>query len=758
MKICILTQYYPPEVGAPQARLSHLAKSLVARGHLLTVLTAMPNYPKGKIFPGYGGLLKQDLHEGIKIIHCLVYPTKSASFGKRMLNYFSFVFSSALVGTFIVERQDYILVESPPLFLGISGTWLSWIKQARMVFNVSDLWPETALHITNITKRSVSFRLSKFLEHQLYRLAWLVSGQSDGIIRHIRERIPQLRTQLFSNGSNCDVFHPDRRSERARAMLGPETDCIVLYAGLHGLAQGLDQVLDVAERLKHNKNLRFILVGDGPEKAELEDRARTKELTNILFRDAVPAEEVPELLASADVVLVPLKTYIPGAVPSKLYEGMASSRPIIFVGKGDAAELVTRHQVGLVVSPGDITGLAQALELLSEDKNLQEHFGKNGRKLAECQFNRHVISAKFVEFLEQEISDSTSHAYKLSSYPILEDLEGPYISIVIPCRNEIHYIETFLSSLSRQSAAKSILEIIVADGMSTDGTSEVVERFALNHPKVKILKNCQSIVSSGLNAAIRISRGKLILRMDVHTEYSPDYVAKCIEIMSKTGAENVGGPALTKGETLLQKSFAAAFHSAFALGGARFRNVEYQGLTSTVPYGCWPRSLFEEIGFFDEDLVRNQDDEFNLRLIRAGGRIWQSPEIKSWYYPRKTLSATLRQYFEYGYWKVAIMKKYQRPGSIRQVIPSLFLLGLSCLAILSLFFETATWGLVGIGLTYFGISLIASIIAAKDKSWQMLPLLPLVFGSFHLSYGLGFLSGIYRFFIQSFVDGQANRD
>jgi GT2 family glycosyltransferase len=190
---------------------------------------------------------------------------------------------------------------------------------------------------------------------------------------------------------------------------------------------------------------------------------------------------------------------------------------------------------------------------------------------------------------------------------------------------------------------------------------------------VRTIDNPRRVVSPGLNAAIRAARGAIVIRMDAHTSYAPDYCRRCVAELERTGADNVGGPARTRTQGTRARAFAAAYHSPFSTG-ARFHDENYEGWIDTVPYGCWRKETLERLGLFDETLVRNQDDELNLRLIRAGGKIWQSPDIVSWYSPRATLTALFLQYFQYGFWKAAVVRKHRLPGSWRHLVPVAFVL------------------------------------------------------------------------------------
>ena len=402
MRVTILTQYYPPEIGAPQARLSELASALVRRGHAVTVLTAMPSYPRGRIHAGYGGFVRRERLNGVQVIRTPIFPTQRPDFLSRLANYFSFTCSAGFLGTFLLRRCDYLIVESPPLFLGLAGLWLSWRTRAAMVFNVSDLWPESAVRLGVVRTGSVGHRLAQWLERFCYRHAALVSGQTKTIIQNIAERFPRCRTYHFSNGVNTRSFHPDRRTTAARAVFGANEAgaCVALYAGLHGLAQGLDRVLDAAETLRADAKLRLVLVGDGPAKEKLVQHARDRGLSNVRFLDPLPRDQVPPLVAAADILVVPLATHLPGATPSKLYEAMASGRPVVLVAGGEPAAFVRDQRVGIVVAPGDSRGLVEALRTLSADAALRQELGANGRRTAERLFDKLDIDNAFIEYLE----------------------------------------------------------------------------------------------------------------------------------------------------------------------------------------------------------------------------------------------------------------------------------------------------------------------------------------------------------------------
>lgn len=402
MRVAILTQYYPPEMGAASARLSELAEAFVERGHDVIVLTAMPNYPTGKIFPGYKGLVMRECYNKVTVIRSFIYPSRNSGIFPRLANYFSFVLSSLCVGLVTIPHIDFLITQSPPLFLGISGYFLSRVKRARWIFNVSDLWPESAVRL-GLLENGVRLKLARSLETFCYKKAWLVTGQSQEIVQNITSRFPNVPTYHLSNGVNTSVFTPECRSELARQELGGGHACIAVYSGLLGVAQGLDQLLLAASMLASVRELTFVFVGEGREKERLVQMSSELQLNNVRFLGPYPREMIPTILASSDIALVPLRTRIPGAVPSKLYEAMAAGLPVILIANGEAADIVKDTQAGIVVQPGDVESLASVLLDLSSDHEKRKQLGANGRRASTEQFDRRLIAAKFIAFLEEQL-------------------------------------------------------------------------------------------------------------------------------------------------------------------------------------------------------------------------------------------------------------------------------------------------------------------------------------------------------------------
>jgi succinoglycan biosynthesis protein ExoA len=321
------------------------------------------------------------------------------------------------------------------------------------------------------------------------------------------------------------------------------------------------------------------------------------------------------------------------------------------------------------------------------------------------------------------------------------------ISVIVPCRNEKRHIREFLESVLAQDLEPQLdIEILVADGMSSDGTREALGEYTAKHPNVRMIDNPGRIVSTGLNAAIQSAAGDLIIRMDAHTTYARDYIRECVRAAAETGADNVGGPWVATGRGMIGRAIAAAFRVPFCTGGGKAHDPEYEGEIDTVYLGCWPRAVFARAGLFDPDLVRNQDDEFSFRLRRAGGKLWQSPRIKSSYTPRESLGTLFRQYLQYGFWKVAVIRKHRALASWRHLVPLMFVLANVFLLAVAAFpgglryYALIAWA--ALLTVYFGMALAAARGAARRDGWDLLPVLPIVFLTYHLSYGLGFLLGV----------------
>ena len=323
----------------------------------------------------------------------------------------------------------------------------------------------------------------------------------------------------------------------------------------------------------------------------------------------------------------------------------------------------------------------------------------------------------------------------------------PHVSVIIPCLNEVRHIGDCIKSVFRQQKPEGGFEVIVADGMSNDGTRAIVTQLAAKHPMLRLIDNPGRIVSTGLNQAIRQARGQIIVRLDAHTEYASDYIQNCVQALDTAGADNVGGPWIAQGTRYISRAIAAAFQCPWVVGGARGHDLAFEGDVDTVYLGCWRKSAFEKFGYFDDELVRNQDDELSLRIIRLGGRIWQSPSIRSRYHPRGSLRGLFRQYAQYGYWKVRVIQKHRLPASCRHLVPAVLVLALIGLGTMALFSKVALALWLCVVGAYGLFNLAASVASAAEGGVALLPMLPAVVACYHFGYGYGFWHGLWDFII-----------
>ena len=408
MKIIILTQYFPPETGAPQNRLYNLALQLQKRGAQITVLTGFPHYPKYEIFEGYRGKwLAKEKMDGFDIVRSYIFVNKSSRLIIRLINYFSFVLSSLVAGVFKTGKADLIICESPPLFLGITAVLLKKNKKARLVFNVSDLWPESAIKLGLVTN-SVAIRLSTWLEEWIYRNSNQISGQTQGIVKNIQTRFTSKPVFWLRNGVNpvelrSRVTGFDWRSSNGYA----KDDLLLYFGGLIGYAQGLDCILYAADRLRNEKKLHFIIMGDGPDKERLVAISRKLELPNLKFYAGVSKKEIADVLSAVDIAIIPLRKIelFEGAIPSKIFEILALEKPVLLGIKGEAKDLfIDEGKAGLAFEPENDEELAELIRRLKNDPDLSKQLGINGARYAATYFDSQHIADAFWTFLTNEIS------------------------------------------------------------------------------------------------------------------------------------------------------------------------------------------------------------------------------------------------------------------------------------------------------------------------------------------------------------------
>jgi len=310
------------------------------------------------------------------------------------------------------------------------------------------------------------------------------------------------------------------------------------------------------------------------------------------------------------------------------------------------------------------------------------------------------------------------------------------VTIAMPCLNEARFIEGCLRSVQAQTYPADRIEILVADGGSTDGTRGVLGRLAAEDARIRVIDNPQRIQAAGLNRVIRASSGAVVVRMDVHAEYAPDYVEKCVEALARTGADNVGGAQRCAAHTPFQQAVCAALGSPLGMGGAAYRDPSREGYVDTVFLGAFRRDVFDRIGLYDEGAVTNEDAEINQRLVQAGGRIYLSRDIHVRYFPRETLPALARQYYCYGFGRARTLLKHRRVLKLRPVLPFLALVGGVALLLVSL-----RWAIAAAAL-YASATLVEAIRVARHLPVAGIAIAWLVFPILQLSQAVGFGVGL----------------
>jgi len=324
--------------------------------------------------------------------------------------------------------------------------------------------------------------------------------------------------------------------------------------------------------------------------------------------------------------------------------------------------------------------------------------------------------------------------------------DHPFVSVLIPVRNEVGFIAKCLQAVSEQDFPSNLVEVLVVDGMSDDGTYELLQSWTALAANRFVFQNPGKIVPKGLNILIPKAKGDVLIRVDGHCIIAPDYVSNCVRHLQQDQVDGVGGPMRSIGEDLISQVTALAMSSKFGVGNSSFRTETGQTkLVDTVPFPAYTREIIQKVGLYDEELVRNQDDEYNYRIREAGGRILLAEDVKSEYYSRGSLKKLWKQYFQYGFWKVRVLQKHPRQMSLRQFVPFAFVLALMFALILSF---TVPWGwmaLLALLAVYLLANLSASIITASGQGFKTLLLLPLAFATIHLSYGFGFIAGLFKF-------------
>jgi glycosyltransferase involved in cell wall biosynthesis len=387
MRFLILTQYFSPETGAPQTRLSAFARELIRQGQCVEVVTAVPNYPRGRVFDGYRNRWNVcETIDGVRVHRTWVYASLGAGW-KRAFSFASFAITS-LWGLRKCVRPDWIFVESPPLTLVLPAILAARLWRVPVIMNVADLWPDS-IRALGLARSALFLKVLETLEQFAYAQSDMISATSDGVRRSlVREKgVPASKILLLENGVDPDVFRPRTADEELKRTLGIQNQRIILFAGTHGLAQGLEHAL-AAARLLQNESIHFLFIGDGSAKASLVRLASQWHLRNVTFLPPVDPNDVARYFSIAECGLACQRdvALLEGNRPAKITSIMACGKPVVFAGKGEGARVVQNARAGIVVQPEDSLALANSIRGIIADPARAAEMGRNGRAFVEQHF------------------------------------------------------------------------------------------------------------------------------------------------------------------------------------------------------------------------------------------------------------------------------------------------------------------------------------------------------------------------------------
>ena len=408
MKILYVSQYFPPEMGAPAARVAELSRYWARDGHDVTVLTGFPNHPTGIVPLEYRSkfrrLVARERMDGVSVVRTWLFPLPNRKAYERMLNYSSFCISSASTGLFL-SRPDIVIASSPQLLVGLSGWWLARAKRVPFVFEVRDLWPESLAAVgmgdqSSLLHRSLA-KIAGFLYRRCDRVVVVTPAFADYLVEHWHT--PRTKISIVGNGVEADLFSPRDTSTHLRRELGADGKFVVCYIGTMGLAHGLETLIEAAARLRNSApEVLFLLVGEGAERERIISLARSRGLTNLRFVDQQPREKIPAYICASDACLVLLKKsdLFKTVIPTKMLEFMSCARPVILGVDGQARKIIEEAQAGIFIEPENAADLAQAVIRLAADVGLRESLGRNGRRHILQRFSRRHTARAYLDVLE----------------------------------------------------------------------------------------------------------------------------------------------------------------------------------------------------------------------------------------------------------------------------------------------------------------------------------------------------------------------
>lgn len=402
MHILVFSHYYPPEVNAPASRTAEHARAWVTAGHRVTVVTSAPNHPAGVLYPGYRNrLFQRETVDGVEVVRVWTFLAANSGFAKRISNYVSYMVT-ALMAVPRLARPDVIMSTSPQFFCGLAGLGTRWMRRAPWVLEVRDLWPESIVTV-GAMKKGRAIRFLEWLERLAYRKADRVVSVTDSFVSHIAERRGRDDVAVLKNGVDLELFRKECDGAATKARFGLDGRIVAAYVGTHGMAHGLDTLLDAAARLADDPRIGFLLVGDGAERARLEVRAQEMGLNNLHIAGQLPKNEMPAIWSATDISLIILRKSdtFKSVLPSKIFEAMAMECPVILGVEGEAKALLEVANAGISIEPEDAKALADAVLQLADDRDAAAAFGRNGLDHVRAHFDRNVIAGRYLALLEE---------------------------------------------------------------------------------------------------------------------------------------------------------------------------------------------------------------------------------------------------------------------------------------------------------------------------------------------------------------------
>ena len=587
-------------------------------------------------------------------------------------------------------------------------------------------------------RRAVAVAMAGWLEQRFRQLArertvFAVGQEMAGAYRAAGGRVhlhfPSLVTQRQMEALSALPAAPEPDRLLWVGRLASEKGCHYLLAALALLrSRGVHCSLDV--------------VGSGPELERLQAQATQLGLgEQVAFHGYVPyGPELFALYRQASALIVPS---LSEGLPQVILEALAAGVPVVASAVGGIPALLRDHETGLLVPPADVPALAEAIAQIVSSPELREQLRCHGRALL-CNNTLEAQRDRMLEIIRQEVLPAKRATFRtsFSDFPAGALPAQPTVSAVVPLYNEAAHIRSLVEALLAQDYP-ALTEIWLVDGRSEDGTMAALEELKARDARIKVLSNPRRNQAAGINLALAQAQGQVIIRLDGHAQYGPDVIRSSVRALLKTGAGGVGAIArpLSSG-TAFGQGIAAAHESRFGVGAARFRQASSEGWVDTVWNGCYWKYIIDQVGPLREDLLRLEDNDLNARVRALGYGLYLSPDIKAYYYPRQTLAGLWRQYAANGYGVGRALLQDRHCLGLRHLAPLALVLGLAFSLAVSILWPPALLATAVITLSYLLAAALFSIMAYRTRPGRYALLLPAVFATLHLSYGLGTAQGL----------------